>query len=35
MKPIDITSSKYIEFNVESNYKDSKYKIGDHVNIKI
>ena len=33
MKPIDVKSSNYIEYNVNSNYKDPKFKIGDHVKI--
>ena len=31
MKPIDVKSSNYIEYNVNSNYKDPKFKVGDHV----
>ena len=33
MKPIDVKSSFYAEYNVESNVKDPKFKIGDHVRI--
>ena len=33
MKPIDIKSYFFAEYNEESNEKDSKFKIGDHVSI--
>ena len=33
MKPIDIKSDSYAECNVDSNEKDSKFKVGDHVRI--
>ena len=33
MKPIDVTSNFYVECNVDSNEKDPKSKIGDHVRI--
>ena len=33
MKPIDIKSNSYPEYNVDSNNKDPKFKIGDHVRI--
>ena len=33
MKPTDIKSNSYAEYNVESNEKDPKFKIGDHVRI--
>ena len=33
MKPIDVKSDSYAEYNVDSNAKDSKFKIGDHVRI--
>ena len=33
MKPIDFTSNFYVECNVDSNEKDPKSKIGDHVRI--
>ena len=33
MKPIDVTSDFYVEYNVISNEKDSKFKIGDHVRV--
>ena len=33
MKPVDITSGDYFEYNVNSNDKDSKFQVGDHVGI--
>ena len=33
MKPIDVRSDSFAEYNEESNEKDPKYKIGDHVRI--
>ena len=33
MKPIDITSNSYAEYNEDSNKKDPKFKVGDHVRI--
>ena len=33
MKPIDVTSDSYTEYNEDSNKKDAKFKIGDHVRI--
>ena len=33
MMPIDVKSSKYINFNVEKNDKDPKVKVGDHIRI--
>ena len=33
MKPIDVKCNSYAEYNVDSNEKDPKYKIGDHVRI--
>ena len=33
MMPIDVKSSKYINFNVEKNDKDPKVKVGDHITI--
>ena len=33
MKPIDIKSYFFTEYNEESNEKDPKFKIGDHVSI--
>ena len=31
MKPIDVKSSTYINFDVLSNDKDRKFKVDDHV----
>ena len=31
MRPIDVKSGNYIEYNVNSNDKNAKFKIGDHV----
>ena len=33
MKPIDATDDSYIEYNQDSNKKDPKFKVGDHVRI--
>ena len=33
MKPIDVTSSSYAEYNEDSNKKDPKFKVGDYVRI--
>ena len=33
MKPIDITSDSYAEYNEESNEKDPNFKVGDRVRI--
>ena len=33
MKPIDVKSSTYIEFNKDNNKEDPKFKVGDHVRI--
>ena len=33
MKPIDVTSNSYAEYNEHSNKKDPKFKAGDHVRI--
>ena len=33
MKPIDVKSDSYVEYNEESNEKDPKLKVGDHVRI--
>ena len=33
MKPIDVKSDSYAEYNIASNDKDPKFKIGDHVRI--
>ena len=31
MKPIDVGDDSFAEYNEESNKKDSKFKVGDHV----
>ena len=33
MKPIDVTDDSYAEYNEDSNKKDPKFNIGDHVRI--
>ena len=33
MKPIDVTSNSYAEYNENSNKKDPKFKVGDRVRI--
>ena len=33
MKPIDVTSNFYAEYNEDSNKKESKFKVGYHVRI--
>ena len=33
IKPIDVKSDSFAEYNEESNEKDSKFKVGDHVRI--
>ena len=33
MKPADVKSSKYIDFNKKNNKEDSKIKVGNHVRI--
>ena len=33
MKSIDLKSNSYAEYNVDSNAKDSRFKIGNHVRI--
>ena len=33
MKPIDITGDSYAKYNENSNKKDPKFKVGDHVRI--
>ena len=30
MKPADVISSTYIDFNQENNKEDHKFKVGDH-----
>ena len=31
MKPVDVKSTSYTEYNVDSNEKDPKFQVGDHV----
>ena len=33
MKPIDVTNDSFVEHNEESNKKDPKFRVGDHVRI--
>ena len=33
MKPIDVGDESFAEYNEESNEKDAKFKVGDHVRI--
>ena len=33
MKPIDVTYDSYAKYNEDSNKKDPKFKVGDHVRI--
>ena len=33
MKPTDVKSGSYAEYSINSNAKDAKFKIGDHVRI--
>ena len=33
MKPIDVTGDSYAEYNEDSDKKDPKFKVGDHVRI--
>ena len=33
MRPIDVKSDSYDEYNEDSNKKDSKFKVGDHARI--
>ena len=33
MKPIDARSGSYAEYSIDSNTKDAKFKIGDHIKI--
>ena len=33
MKPVDVTSDSYAEYIEDSNEKDPKFKVGDHVRI--
>ena len=33
MKPIDVTSDSYGEYNEDSSKKNPKFKVGDHIRI--
>ena len=33
IKPIDVKTTTYIDFDIEDNDKDPKFKVGDHVRI--
>ena len=33
IKPVDVKSSTYIDSGIENNYKNPKFKVGDHVRI--
>ena len=33
MKPIEVTSDSHAEYNEDSNKKNPKFKVGDHVRI--
>ena len=33
MKPADVNSSPYIDFNKENNNDEPKFKVGDHARI--
>ena len=33
MKPIDVKSDSFAQYNEDSNKKDPKFKVGDHVRI--
>ena len=33
MKPVDVADDSFAEYNEESNEKDPKFKVGDHVRI--
>ena len=33
MKPVDVTSDSYVEYNEDSNEKDCKFKVGDRVRV--
>ena len=33
MKPIDVTSDSYAEYNEDFNKQDPKFKVGDHIRI--
>ena len=31
MKPIDVNSDSYVEYNEDFNERDPKFKVGDHI----
>ena len=31
MKPMDVTSNSYVDYNEVSNKNDPKFKVGDHI----
>ena len=33
MEPIDVKSDSYAEYNVDSNEKDTKFKVDDHIRV--
>ena len=33
MKPVDVKPDSYAKYNVDSNEKDPKFQVGDHVRI--
>ena len=33
MKPVNVKSDSYAEYNIDSNEKHPKFKVGDHVRI--
>ena len=33
MKPVDVKDDSFTEYNEESNEKDPKFKVGDHIRI--
>ena len=33
MKPVNVKSSTYIDFGIENNDKDPKFRVGDHLRI--
>ena len=35
MKPMDVKSDSFAEYNEESNEKDPKFKVGEHDRIRI
>lgn len=33
LKPIDVKSSTYVDFDIDSDDKDPNYKVGDHIRL--